>query len=105
MTITTFLPTVTEEQQIPTPQINNLSFVHPVTPLLLGGASGETICTAESPLVGRSCHDDYCECLHLYKIPLGATVDLVLIDEGTMLLCLSLKSEEILSLSFVSLSL
>lgn len=71
-----------ENQQIPTPQINNLTFAHPATPLLLGGAYGEDICNVESPLVGRSCHDDYCECLHMYSIPLGATVDLVFIDEG-----------------------
>lgn len=77
-----FAPPVNEEQQIPTPQINNLSFVHPATPLLLGGGADETTCTADSPPLGRSCHDDYCECLHLYRIPLGATVDLVLIDEG-----------------------
>ncbi|XP_050695782.1 uncharacterized protein LOC126985218 [Eriocheir sinensis] len=73
---------MSDEQRIPTPQINNLSFVHPATPLLLGGGAGETACTAESPPLGRSCHEDYCECLHLYRIPLGATVDLVLIDEG-----------------------
>lgn len=73
---------VDEDQQIPTPQINNLSFVHPATPLLLGGGSELTACNAESPPVGRSCHDDYCECLHLYTIPLDAIVDLVLIDEG-----------------------
>ena len=80
---------VSEEQQIPTPQINNLSFVSPATPLLLGGASEGNICNAESPPIGRSCHDDHCECLHLYTIPLGATVELVLIDEGrNNILCL-----------------
>lgn len=71
-----------EEQQIPTPQINNLTFANPATPLLLGGGSEGDMCNVESPPVGRSCHQDYCECLHMYTIPLGATVDLVLIDEG-----------------------
>lgn len=71
-----------EEQQIPTPQINNLTFAPPATPLLLGGASEGNICNVDSPPVGRQCHQDYCECLHMYTVPLGATVDLVLIDEG-----------------------
>lgn len=71
-----------EDQQIPTPQINNLSFLHPATPLLLGGGLEHTVCNAENPPVGRSCHDDYCECLHMYTIPLNSIVDLVLIDEG-----------------------
>lgn len=72
-----------EDQQIPTPQINNLSFVQPATPLILsGGKSEEPLCNADLPLPGRTCHDDYCECLHMYSIPLGSTVDMVLIDEG-----------------------
>lgn len=73
---------VSEDQQIPTPQVNNLTFLHPTTPLLLGGGAGETVCSAEAPPQGRGCREDFCECLHLYRIPLGATVDLVLIDEG-----------------------
>ncbi|XP_037773206.1 laccase-2-like [Penaeus monodon] len=74
---------VDEDQQIPTPQVNNLSFVGPSTPLLLSGGRYDTrVCSIENPIPGRSCHDDYCECLHMYHVPLGATVELVFIDEG-----------------------
>ncbi|XP_069937854.1 uncharacterized protein [Cherax quadricarinatus] len=74
---------VEEAQQIPTPQINNLSLVLPATPMLLGGQSvEERICTAELTPLEKNCNGDYCECLHMYSIPLGSVVDLVLIDEG-----------------------
>ena len=72
-----------EEQQIPTPQINNLSFLpHSVPILQQRGLSDGKMCNAETPPPAKNCHDDYCECLHMYKVPLGAIVDLVLIDEG-----------------------
>ncbi|KAK3884409.1 hypothetical protein Pcinc_011312 [Petrolisthes cinctipes] len=73
---------VEEDQQIPTPQVNNLTFLHPATPLLLGGDQGTPICNAENPPPTRNCQEDFCECLHMYHIPLGASVELVLIDEG-----------------------
>ncbi|KAG7173014.1 laccase-11-like, partial [Homarus americanus] len=71
-----------EDQQIPTPQINNLSYVAPATPLILGGGKRERVCNAESHPSTKNCQDEYCECLHMYKIPLGSTVEMVLIDEG-----------------------
>ncbi|XP_068243052.1 uncharacterized protein [Palaemon carinicauda] len=72
-----------EEQQIPTPQINNLTFMPQSVPLLLNiGQNDHRMCNADSAMPSKNCNDDYCECLHMYKVPLGASVDLVLIDEG-----------------------
>ncbi|XP_068243053.1 uncharacterized protein [Palaemon carinicauda] len=72
-----------EEQQIPTPQINNLTFIPQSVPLLLNiGQNDHRMCNADTAIPSKNCHDDYCECLHMYKVPLGASVDLVLIDEG-----------------------
>ncbi|XP_069181574.1 uncharacterized protein [Procambarus clarkii] len=75
---------VDTSQQVTTPQINNLSYAQPAAPLLLTGLRGQErrVCNAEHPPPDTNCDADYCECLHLYSIPLGATVDLVLIDEG-----------------------
>ncbi|KAK7040803.1 Mco1p [Halocaridina rubra] len=74
---------VGEDQQVSTPQINNISFTAISAPLLLNKRRVENkICNAELPLPSKNCHDDHCECVHLYEIPLGAVVDLVLIDEG-----------------------
>ncbi|XP_064087026.1 LOW QUALITY PROTEIN: uncharacterized protein LOC135201744 [Macrobrachium nipponense] len=74
---------MSEEQQIPTPQINNLSFMPQSVPLLLNiGNNDHKMCNADTAIPTKNCHEDYCECLHMYKVPLGASVDLVLIDEG-----------------------
>nr|XP_045624166.1 laccase-2-like [Procambarus clarkii]XP_045624167.1 laccase-2-like [Procambarus clarkii] len=74
---------VEDSQQIPTPQINNISFVHPASPLILTGENeGEQVCNADFQPPAKNCNDDYCECLHMYTIPLGSIVDLVMIDEG-----------------------
>lgn len=72
-----------EDQQIPSPQVNNLTFMPQAAPLLLNrGEHDHKMCNAETPFSSRNCNEDFCECLHMYKIPLGSVVDMVLIDEG-----------------------
>nr|XP_045624168.1 oxidoreductase OpS5-like [Procambarus clarkii] len=73
---------VDESQRVTTPQINNLSYVALSTPLILGGEAQEQICNVDVPPPGKNCAQDYCGCLHMYEIPLGSLVELVLIDEG-----------------------
>ncbi|KAK8719988.1 hypothetical protein OTU49_013647, partial [Cherax quadricarinatus] len=74
---------VSEDQQVTTPQINNISNVLPATPLIMSGkTNSQKFCNVDNPPANNSCYGDYCECLHMYKIPLGSIVDLVLIDEG-----------------------
>ncbi|CAL4147895.1 unnamed protein product [Meganyctiphanes norvegica] len=72
-----------EDQQILTPQVNNFTLQLPVSPLIV--TKGETelpICNKETPPTGRTCNSEFCECLHMYKLPLGVSVDLVLVNEG-----------------------
>ena len=71
-----------DDDQVPSPQVNNISNTDPLTPLLLAAQEPQKVCHSDSMPDGKTCHNDFCECLHLLKIPLGDTVDIVLIDEG-----------------------
>ena len=74
---------VEEDDQIPSPQVNNISHVEPLQPLILGLKEPSNICHSDAMPKDLACHeDDFCECLHVLKVPLGDTVDIVLIDEG-----------------------
>ncbi|CAD1479735.1 unnamed protein product [Heterotrigona itama] len=83
--------------------VNNATFTYPSSPLLTQGAdiSEETLCSsipdeddarAESnetaSLSSRRCRrtdaitSNICECVHVRYIPLGATVEIILLDQG-----------------------
>lgn len=83
--------------------VNNATFTYPSSPLLSqgGDVSGETMCYSTpdeddarvennetASLSSRRCrHSDatasnVCECVHVRYIPLGATVEIILLDQG-----------------------
>ncbi|CAL4133407.1 unnamed protein product, partial [Meganyctiphanes norvegica] len=70
-----------KNQRIKSAQTNDLSLKLPVSPLLTSKHEMPH-CNAESPPNASMCHEDHCECLHMYHLPIGATVDLIFIDEG-----------------------
>lgn len=82
--------------------VNNVSFTYPSSPLLTQGADvpEETLCSfssddddahneneTSSPS-SRRCHrgdgggTNTCECVHIRRVPLGATVEIILLDQG-----------------------
>ncbi|XP_043260071.1 laccase-4-like [Colletes gigas] len=82
--------------------VNNASFTYPSSPLLSQGAdvSEESLCSSTSSddlhndnnettsVSSRRCRhgaataSDTCECVHVRYIPLGATVEIILLDQG-----------------------
>ncbi|XP_033308980.1 laccase-4-like isoform X2 [Bombus bifarius] len=83
--------------------VNNATFTYPSSPLLTQGAdvSEETMCSSTpdeddarvennetASLSSRRCRrsdataSDVCECVHVRYIPLGATVEIILLDQG-----------------------
>lgn len=67
------------------PQLNHISMKMPAQPLLIGRENNDEskFCNSTS-LVEKNinCRHDFCECSHVIQVPLNATVELVLIDEG-----------------------
>ncbi|XP_046548487.1 laccase-1-like isoform X1 [Haliotis rubra] len=63
------------------PQLNHISNVQPPSPPLSQFADipKDMFC---DPHNTRNCSHEYCECIHLIKVDLDDTVELVLIDEG-----------------------
>ncbi|CAK9831518.1 LCC4 [Anthophora retusa] len=85
------------------PNVNNVTFTYPPSPLLTQGSdvTEETLCSFTSDdddarnennetisLSSRRCPradglaSDTCECIHVRYIPLGATVEIILLDQG-----------------------
>ncbi|XP_054001487.1 uncharacterized protein LOC128888550 [Hylaeus anthracinus] len=82
--------------------VNNATFTYPSSPLLSQGAdvTEESLCSSASeddphnennetePSSSRRCRHsvatstDICECVHVRYIPLGATVEIILLDQG-----------------------
>ncbi|XP_016913956.1 uncharacterized protein LOC107998920 isoform X1 [Apis cerana] len=83
--------------------VNNATFTYPSSPLLSqgGDVSGETMCYSTpdeddarvennetASLSSRRCRrsdataSNVCECVHVRYIPLGATVEIILLDQG-----------------------
>lgn len=86
--------------------VNNASFTYPSSPLLTQGADvpEETLCSSTpdedearaennetASLTSRRCRrsdvtaSETCECVHVRYIPLGATVEIILLDQGNEL--------------------
>ncbi|XP_071124881.1 uncharacterized protein [Mytilus edulis] len=67
-----------------TPQINHISNILPPSPVLsqFNDIPKELLCNPETLNKTTDCTKEYCECVHVQKVSLGDTVELVLIDEG-----------------------
>ncbi|XP_044732502.1 laccase-5-like isoform X2 [Chrysoperla carnea] len=63
--------------------INNISFTFPSSPLVLQNAYPDSMskCT-QSNLPSQCLGLNYCECTHIEQIPLGSTVELIIIDHA-----------------------
>ena len=65
------------------PQLNNFTFMFPSSPLLTQAedVNPDLMCRQET-LPPRCQGSPICECVHIIDLPLGATVELVLVDQG-----------------------
>lgn len=67
------------------PQLNHISMTMPSMPFLVGRERNDEAkyCNASSLLErGINCQKDFCECTHVYQVPVNATVEVIIIDEG-----------------------
>ncbi|XP_049802828.1 uncharacterized protein LOC126237076 [Schistocerca nitens] len=76
---------VRNDHKLFTPQFNHLSLRLPSFPLLsqFSDLDESTTCN-QTAMAGQGCESGYCECLHMLRVPLGAVVEIVLVDEGNM---------------------
>jgi hypothetical protein len=65
------------------PQLNNFTFTFPSSPLLTQAddVDPDLLCRKETPPL-RCLGLPICECVHVIDLPLGATVELILVDQG-----------------------
>ncbi|KAK7871877.1 hypothetical protein R5R35_006458 [Gryllus longicercus] len=68
------------------PHVNNITFVFPSSPVLTqpGDVDSELLCN-EGSLPYSCAHvgsGGFCQCMHVVHVPLGATVELLLINQG-----------------------
>ena len=70
------------------PQLNNFTFMFPSSPLLTQAEDviPDLMCQQEKP-PPRCVGSPICECVHTIDVPLGATVELILVDQGTSQHC------------------
>ncbi|XP_046396020.1 uncharacterized protein LOC124163273 isoform X2 [Ischnura elegans] len=80
-----------DRQRLQTPQLNHISLKMPHFPLLTqrnllddDSIDPPEFCNATSMAAeGKQCSkQDFCHCTHLLRVPTGAVVELILIDEG-----------------------
>ncbi|XP_071451368.1 uncharacterized protein [Hetaerina americana] len=80
-----------DRQRLQTPQLNHISLKIPNFPILtqrnlleVDGIDYPEFCNQTSLAAeGKLCSSkDFCHCTHLLRVPLGAVVELILIDEG-----------------------
>lgn len=66
------------------PRINNFTFIFPSSPLLSqeGEAETDLLCSFNNKPPHCENNATICECVHVINIPLQATVELILIDQG-----------------------
>lgn len=66
------------------PQLNEISFKMPSTPLLMGRDESK-FCNASSLAKQNiDCETNFCECTHVLQVRLNSTVEVILVDEGYM---------------------
>ncbi|KAL0274857.1 UNVERIFIED_CONTAM: hypothetical protein PYX00_002890 [Menopon gallinae] len=71
-----------KSQQILTPQLNHISMKFPAFPLMLNLKEASQLPFCNSSSLPQHCTYNYCECMHLLKVPKNAVVEIILIDEG-----------------------
>lgn len=72
-----------KSQQIFTPQLNHISMKFPEFPLMLNLKEASQLPFCNSSSLPKDCTYNYCECLHLLRVPKDSVVELVIIDEGS----------------------
>lgn len=73
------------ENQFIGPQLNRIAMKMPTTPLLVAKDSlDESGFCNETSLINKNidCIEEFCECTHVLQVPLNASVELILVDEG-----------------------
>ena len=65
------------------PQINNFTFLHPVSPLLYEKYPKEMVCNEEMRSKCYSNNGTFCQCLHIIYIDLNDVVEIIMADGGT----------------------
>ncbi|XP_067670637.1 uncharacterized protein [Haliotis asinina] len=75
------LAAVNKKNKLYLPQLNHITNIAPPSPLLsqFGDVPKDMFC---GPHNTKNCSHEYCECIHLIKVDLNDTVEMVLIDEG-----------------------
>jgi hypothetical protein len=70
------------------PQLNNFTFMFPSSPLLTQAEDVNPDLLCQQEKLPPRCQDSpICECVHIIDLPLGATVELILVDQGTSRHC------------------
>uniref|UniRef100_A0A182P7D7 Multicopper oxidase n=1 Tax=Anopheles epiroticus TaxID=199890 RepID=A0A182P7D7_9DIPT len=78
-----FQQVINNTNRLYTPQLNHISMRMPPIPFLPGkDVLDESQFCNETSVRGRNCREEFCECSHVIQIPLHATVEMVMIDEG-----------------------
>ncbi|KAK8727891.1 hypothetical protein OTU49_009506 [Cherax quadricarinatus] len=73
---------VSDIWQAPTPQINNITFRFPLSPPLSQPSDPQpTVCFYDEE---STCVGNFCACTYVFEVGLGETVEMVLVDEGTI---------------------
>ncbi|PSN32868.1 hypothetical protein C0J52_23401 [Blattella germanica] len=80
---TSYPPHPGKVNRVMVPQLNNLTFTFPPSPLLTQAEdlAPDLMCRKEAP-PPRCQGSPICECVHVIDLPLGATVELILVDQG-----------------------
>ena len=64
------------------PQINNFTFLPPVSPLLFGKYPKELVCNHDMRSRCYSSNETFCQCLHIQYVDLNDVVEVILADGG-----------------------
>lgn len=76
---------VGDNQKLYSPQLNHISMRLPHFPLMPARhmIDNDTFCNSYTMArEGRNCKTEFCQCPHVLEVPMNATVELVIIDEG-----------------------
>ncbi|XP_023339876.1 uncharacterized protein LOC111710084 [Eurytemora carolleeae] len=67
-----------------TPQINNITMMSPVSPMLTQykDVYADMVCNSDNLNQKKHCKEGFCHCYHVEKFKVGDIVDMFLIDEG-----------------------
>lgn len=66
------------------PQLNQITFRMPSTPFLMGRDERKFCNKSSLAQQNIDCDKQFCECTHVLQVPLNATVEIILVDEGFM---------------------